>query len=80
MRSKQRHETTRVFGFALRERDWPLAGVLAATAGRGLTMTAGLRWELETSLPDDGPPITLGSLRALGHLLRALARLEPSRG
>ena len=43
-------------------------------------MNAGLRWELETSLPTGEPPITLGSLRALGHLLRALARLERGRG
>lgn len=70
----------RTFGFAIRERDWPLAGLLAASAGGGIDLGAGLRCQLESNLPDREPRITLGALRALGHLLRALARLDAERG
>ena len=35
MRRRQRNDMTKVFGFAIRERDWPLAGLLASTAGAG---------------------------------------------
>ncbi len=78
MRTGNRNHVRRVFGFAVRERDWPLAGLLAvATAGEPLA-DAALRFELNR-LVGTGGGISFGSLRALGHLLRAIARLDSAR-
>ena len=77
MRAGRRNDVTRVFGFAIRERDWPLAGLLAvASAGEPLG-DACLRSEVDRVVGADGG-ITFGSLRALGHVLRAIARLDSS--
>lgn len=69
-----------VFRFALRERDWPLAGLLAGSLGRDLSLRPRLERELRSSAPDRaGGPGSLGALRTLGLLIRLLGR-ERGRG
>jgi hypothetical protein len=70
----------KVFGFAVRERDWPLAGLLAVSAGSSITIRSRLRLDLEDNMPNGERGVTLGALRALGRLLRSLAQLERERG
>jgi hypothetical protein len=63
-----------LFRFALRERDWALAGLLAGALGRDLSLRSGLERELDAAdarVPGGAP--SLGALRALGLLLRLLA-------
>ena len=70
---------TRVFGFAVRERDWPLAGLLALAMGREPALVDGARSEL-AHVTAGNDRVSFGSLRALGYLLRAIARLDSKRG
>jgi len=60
-----------VFRFALRERDWPLAGLLAGSLGRSVALRPALERELRRSDPAGIP--SLGALRTLGALIRLLA-------
>ncbi|MEO8092929.1 MAG: hypothetical protein ABI726_09515 [bacterium] len=62
-----------LFRFALKERDWPLAGLLAGTLGRDVNMRSSLEHEVRASAStaDDGPA-SLGALRTLGALIRLL--------
>lgn len=75
MKTQNGNRVRRVFGFAIRERDWSLAGLLAVAAAGEPMLDSDLRSELDR-MPGPGPGITLGALRALGHLLRAIARLD----
>lgn len=69
-----------LFRFALDERDWPLAGLLAGALGRDMSLRPGLERELRNSASADaGAPRSLGALRALGTLIRLLG-LERGRG
>ena len=62
-----------LFRFALRERDWPLAGLLAGSLGRDVALRPRLEREVRASAADraDGPT-SLGALRTLGALIRLL--------
>ncbi len=65
----------RLFAFALREGDWPLAGLLAGALGRNPQGRTRLEGELRRlSLPFEPAPTVVG-VRTLGRLVRAL-RLE----
>lgn len=62
-----------VFRFALRERDWPLAGLLAGSLGRDLSLRPRLEHELRRSAPAGADaPRSLGALRTLGLLIRLI--------
>jgi len=62
-----------LFRFALRERDWPLAGLLAGALGTDVGMRPRLERELRVSGASraDGPR-SLGALRTLGAVIRIL--------
>ncbi len=62
-----------LFRFALRERDWPLAGLLAGALGGDLSLRPRLERELRTSgATGRDEPGSLGALRTLGMLIRLL--------
>lgn len=62
-----------LFRFALRERDWPLAGLLAGALGRDVSLRSSLEHELHASASTRvGGPTSLGALRTLGALIRLL--------
>jgi hypothetical protein len=62
-----------LFRFALDERDWPLAGLLAGSLGRDLALRPSLERELRApAAREAGAPRSLGALRALGALVRLL--------
>jgi hypothetical protein len=62
-----------LFRFALRERDWPLAGLLAGSLGRSVALRPTLAREVRASAAaNPGGPRSLGALRALGALIRFL--------
>ena len=62
-----------LFRFALRERDWPLAGLLAGSLGRDVSLRPTLEREVQSAASGrhDGPT-SLGALRTLGMLIRLL--------
>lgn len=62
-----------LFRFALKERDWPLAGLLAGALGRDVELRSSLEQELRFSASAPaGGPTSLGALRTLGALIRLL--------
>jgi len=63
-----------LFRFALRERDWPLAGLLAGAMGA--EMRPCLEHELRRAGAPAGAPESLGALRTLGLLIRVLRASE----
>ena len=77
MKTGNPNSVRRVFDFAVRERDWPLAGLLAVASAAEPMLVAGMRSDLDRMAGPSG--VTFGSLRALGHLLRAIARLDRHR-
>ncbi len=60
-----------LFRFALKEQDWPLAGLLAGPLGRDGSVRPHLERELRANA-SVGAPRSLGALRALGALVRLL--------
>lgn len=60
-----------LFRFALKEQDWPLAGLLAGPLGRDMSLRPTLERELHGA-HSSGAPRSLGALRALGALVRLL--------
>lgn len=68
-----------LFRFALRERDWRLAALLAGVLGRDATTRRRLEHELRgPAAVAAGAPRSLGALGAIGGLVRILAP-EPGR-
>ena len=62
-----------LFRFALRERDWHLAGLLAGSLGRDVRLRPGLERELRSADPaGERSYPSLGALRTLARLLRLL--------
>lgn len=78
MRERNR-DPIAVFRFAVRERDWPLAGLLAGTMGHEPATRARLECELRRAAPTEEDTPSLGALRALGRLLRVLAHRRRER-
>jgi hypothetical protein len=72
MRARQR-DPVMVFRFALRERDWRLAWLLARALSREPTMRRRLVRELRRFEGSRPAPTTLPSLGVLGALLEPLA-------
>jgi hypothetical protein len=67
------HDPVMLFRFALRERDWPLAGLLAGALWRDRRTRRRLERELRASAPRAGvAPPSLGALCTLGRLVRIL--------
>jgi hypothetical protein len=64
------HDPIPLFRFVVRERDWTLAGLLAASLGRDRATRALLQRELRAAAEPQPPSI--GALRALGRLARLL--------
>jgi hypothetical protein len=59
-----------LFRFVVRERDWTLAGLLAAVLGRNRATRTLLERELRAAA--EPKPPSIGALRAFGRLLRLL--------
>jgi hypothetical protein len=72
-------DPVRLFRFALREGDMPLAALLAAPLGTDPAMRASLRSELERASPRGTPLPSLPALRLIGIVLRGLSRLDRER-
>ena len=62
----------RLFAFALREGDWPLAGLLAGALGRDPRGRARLVRGLRGTTPGGGSHTSGGGVRTIGRLVGAL--------
>lgn len=63
-----------LFRFAIRERDWPLAALLARALTRSKCGRRRLERELERSRHPSQPAPSLVGLRVLAELLRSIGR------
>jgi len=66
------HDPLLLFRFAIRERDWPLAGALAEALWGSARERARLEAELRAACGATAPAPSLASLRALAALIRGL--------
>jgi hypothetical protein len=69
-------DPVRLFRFALREGDLPLAALLAAPLGRDPAIRPRLGAELERSATSERPMPSLAALQMIGIVLRGLSRLD----
>lgn len=68
------HSAYVLFRFAVRERDWPLAALLAGALARSERGRHRLERELERSRRPGDPGPSLVGLRVLAELLRSFGR------